>query len=331
MQVQPAMSINNYKSFDKSDRSVIYPVSPSFKAHTQTERLFKIGFDTLVHQTAFDRESQTKAFVCDYIRKTFPYKKKIRIVSAGCSTGEEPLTYSMRLHDIKDRVDILGIDLGKNAIKQAKSGRFVLEIPNDKYNKSGTQISPYTDSYLVEDAGKNLSSSQAEFKKLFEMFFEPTGEKIKTSFGEWFQNMVLRLYGVDHVELTRKSYKLKNGMADNCRFVRGDVRDIDKILNGEKVDVISFCNALYHLTTTDCELYARMPKRKSETIVEKLMSKFKNCLDDDGIVVFGEREGKCQLFDDKVVPRVMNRLDFIPLNYSKYGEVSVWQKGKPSL
>ena len=102
--------------------------SVSFTSHAQSERILKKGYSQLIHQTAFDREPKTKEFVCNYIRDTFGDKDTVKIVSGGCSTGEEAVSYSMRLYDMRKRVDILGFDLGKKAIKQANSRKFLFEI-----------------------------------------------------------------------------------------------------------------------------------------------------------------------------------------------------------
>lgn len=302
----------------------------SFSGHAKMEQIFNDGIMHLVQQTAFDREPQTKDFVCDYIRKTFGHKDKIKIVSGGCSTGEEPVTYSMLLYDMRNKVDILGIDLGKKAIKQAKSRRFVFEIPKNNYDfeKERGIENPYTDTYLTEPENKGLTASQQRFKSLFNEFFEPTNEKIRTPFAEWIRNLMQKKYEITSLELDRKSYQLKDGMAENCNYVVGDIQDIDKILKGEKADVISFNNALYHLTT-EYEYGDRIKLPYAEETTEELMTKFKDCLNENGIVVFGEDEG-VQLADkgNTMVPNIMKKLGFTPLNNTNKHDANVWKKGK---
>ena len=301
--------------------------SISFTSHAQCERILKKGYSQLIHQTAFDRDTKTKQFVCDYIRDTFGERDTIKIVSGGCSTGEEAVSYSMRLYDMRKRVNILGFDLGKKAIKQANSRKFLFEIPKNNYDfkrEIGIE-SPYTDTYLISPRNDGLTPSQMHFKSLFNEFFEPTGEKVRTPFAELISNMVVKRYGGTPLELERKTYRLKDGMAENCKFIQGDVVDIDKILGGEKAEVISFCNALYHLTTTDVTGW-RVPKKNAEQITEDLMVKFRKCLNNDGLVVFGEDEGG-QLADCEMVPKVMNRLGFIPMNESPKHSPNVWKKG----
>ena len=334
LKLQPTNKYN-YNNLSNCLYKKTQPLNTSgvnFTGHTQTElTFFKRGFRELVHQTAFDREPQTKQFVCDYIHKYLLNRDTIRIVSGGCSTGEESVSYSMRLNNIKNQVTILGIDPGKKAIKRAKSRTFILEIPvkesvvTDFYEKIET--SPYSDYYLVKKTNEGLTPTQKFFKELFDRFFEPTNRVIKAPFSELCQNQRMRRNNLQPLELARKEYRLKDNMAENCQFVRGDIQDIEKILNGEKVEVISFCNSLYHLTVKDLYDCSRTPKKNSDFITENLMKKFKNSLNKDGIVVFGENEGP-QMGDFETVPKVMNKLGFLPLNETVNHKPNVWKVNK---
>ena len=331
MLVQPNYIVNqNYKPTCTPQRRIInYGCdSVSFTSHTQVEKIFKDGYKFLVHQTAFDREPQTKEFVCNYIKDNFGHKNKIKIVSGGCSTGEEPVSYSMRLYDMRNKVDILGIDLGKDAIKQAKSRKYTFEIPKNNFDfptEMGIE-SPYTDTYLVSDSDKGLNASQKMFKSLFKEFFVPTEKKIKKPFWEWFYDLMDKRNGYNTLDLERKEYRLKDGMAENCKFICDDINNIDKILGEEKADVISFNNALYHLTTEESYTGERVALPESEEIIEELMTKFKNCLNKDGIVVFGEDEAPQLVDKTGMVPKIMKKLGFTPLNKTEHHEANVWKK-----
>lgn len=332
MQIQPTYSINNnYKTNVSPRQRVNHNACDSvhFTGHAKIEKIFDDGYRFLIQQTAFDREPQTKEFVCNYIRENFGHKNKIKLVSGGCSTGEEPVSYSMRLYDMRKKVDILGIDLGKKAIKQAQSRKFVFEIPKNNFDfvaEYGIE-SPYTDTYLISDSDKGLNSSQKMFKALFKEFFVPTEKKQKKPFFEWLQCMMEKRYGGNPLELERKEYKLKDGMAENCRFVHGDINNIEKILGDEKADVISFCNAMYHLTTDELPTGERVALEESESIIEELMTKFKKCLNDKGIVVFGEDEAPQLVDTTGTVAKVMKKLGFTPLNKTERHEANVWRKG----
>lgn len=325
------ISINNiqkktpYHRIRKSN----YCDTVSFSGHTQVEKYSKIGFNYLVHQTALGRELKTKLFVKDYIKDTFKNKKRIKIVSGGCSTGEEPTTYSMLLSDMRDKLDILGIDLGKSAIKQANSRKFVFEVPNNNISVcehfKSIENSPYTDYYLFTNGNKGLTPEQQYFKTLFNNFFEPTDKKIRTPFLEWLQNCMVKRAGGIPLELDRFEYKLKNGYAENCKYVCGDVRNIDKILGKENVEAISFNNTLYHLTTFIDKNEKRVKLSNCEKIVTNLMTKFKNALNKDGLVIFGEDEGS-QMPDYATVPKIMRELGFKPMNKTESHEANVWRK-----
>lgn len=330
MKIQPNCSVYSYNnnSVVRNRRSpVIMPDSVSFSANTQVEKSVAKDITELIHQTALGRELKTKLFVRDYVQN-LKNRDVIRIVSGGCSSGEEPVTYSMLLHGMRDKVDILGIDLGKNAISQAKSRKFVFEVP-----KMGTNLlehfdtlkdSPFSDAYLFNSTNNGLNAEQSYFKSLFQEHFEPTGRKIRTPFWEWLHNKIEKRAGYNPLELDRFEYRLKEGSAQNCRYVQGDIRDIDTLTDGKKSDVISFNNALYHLTTFHDDEGIRIKKYNNDVIVEDLMLKFRNNLNDDGIVVFGENEG-VQLLDNEVVPRVMTRLNFEPLNRTSEHEANVWK------
>ncbi len=332
MQIQSNYSVNNNRNINCNPQRRVFKSdcdSVHFTGHVQSEKIFRDGYQFLIHQTAFDREPQTKEFVCNYIRENFGNKDKIKIVSGGCSTGEEPVSYSMRLYNIRDKVDILGIDLGKKAIKQAQSRKYIFEIPSNKFDfptELGVET-PYTDLYLLSDSDKGLTAQQKMFKSLFKEFFKPSEKKVKKPFWEWLQDLTDKRNGFTPLELTRKEFELKEGMADNCKFVRGDVCDIEKILGNDKADVISFCNSLYHLTTAESYHGERFAIYDSEGIIEELMTKFKNCLNKNGIIVFGENEAPQLVDKDGKVERVMKKLGFIPLNKTENHEANVWKKG----
>ena len=81
---------------------------------------------------------------------------------------------------------------------------------------------------------------------------------------------------------------------------------------------------MYHLTTKDVTSDIRTPKEDAELIVEKLIKKFKNCLKNNGLVVFGENES-LQMGDNKIVPKVMKKLGFTPLNGTNKHKPNVWK------
>lgn len=84
-----------------------------------------------VNETYFFREKQHFDLLCDTIMPQIlaGKKDKIRILSAGCSTGEEPFSILIALIEkygmgIKARVEIHGVDIDTNVIETAKKGRY---------------------------------------------------------------------------------------------------------------------------------------------------------------------------------------------------------------
>lgn len=330
------LTINNYSNQNnfipqrtQKNCSTIYN-SPNFKGHIKTEAIYNKGLKFLIHQTMFNREPETKNFVCDYIRNHFSHKPNINIISGGCSTGEEAVTYSMLLYDMKNNVNILGIDIGKKAIKQAKSREYIFSIPDSKINLSeyynDISQSEFSDNYLINPNIKGLTPTEYRFKSLFNEFFEPAPDTKVERLIKYFKKMIDG-ENQTYLRTEKKKYKLKDGMADNCRFIQGDISDIDKLMKDEKADVISFSNAMYHLTTKNLCFGEREPIENREEIVKTLLTKFKNCLNDNGIVVFGEREEE-QMLDNITIPKVMNELGFQPLNKTDNHSANVWKINK---
>lgn len=300
-----------------------------FKGHTQVEKYAKKGIRKLIQQTAIGRGQRTNEQVKEYVRANFGEDDVINIVSAGCSTGEEAVTQSMMYYDMRDKVKILGIDLGKKAIKQAQSRKYIFEVPHKNYNFQDYFVSaeavPFTDTYLVRGERKGLSAQQQYLLTMFNEFFEPTNRKIKTPFWERLHNQMERRMGIEPLEIDRIEYRLKDGKAENCKFVCGDVTDINKITNGEKSNVIFFKNALYHMTTKDIAAFDRTLRGNAKEIVKNLMSEFKDNLKNKGLVVFGEKENY-QMADYDIVPEVMTNLGFKPLNKLETGYPNIWKK-----
>lgn len=331
MQITNRVSITpNYNTAKNPHKTtnVMNTQSLNFNGGSMIESYGLFGLKTLIHHTSFGREQGTNEFVCNYIRENFAHRNKIRIVSGGCSTGEEELTLSMMLYNMKDKVELLGIDLGKKAIKQAKSRKYIFEIPKKNVNIldyfEKEEDAPYFDGYLINGQTKGLTASQRHLLSLFNEFFEPKGKKLEPTLIEKLQYLLQKNNGYEPIEVDRIEYKLKDGMAENCRFVQGDIRNIDKILNGEKQEAIYFRNSLYHLITDNLYSDTRTPVKDSPKIVEDLMTKFRSCLNKDGLVVFGEKEGP-QIGDSELVPRIMTKLNFAPLNETAEHGPNVWK------
>lgn len=86
-----------------------------------------------VGETWFFREPAQWAFVEEVIlpeavRRRTGRPDRFRAWSAGCSTGEEPYTLAIVLHErgIRDRVQIAGTDLNETALARARRGEYSL-------------------------------------------------------------------------------------------------------------------------------------------------------------------------------------------------------------
>ncbi|SET90199.1 chemotaxis protein methyltransferase CheR [Salinibacillus kushneri] len=86
-------------------------------------------------------------------------KKRLKIWSAACSTGEEPYTIAMILsqHTSLSNIDILATDLDENALNVAKKGVYlnksVKEVPSDIKQKFFTESN---DVYTIDPALKRV-------------------------------------------------------------------------------------------------------------------------------------------------------------------------------
>ncbi|MEJ5165924.1 MAG: protein-glutamate O-methyltransferase CheR [Thermoanaerobaculia bacterium] len=81
------------------------------------------------NETYFFREQkQLKAFIEEIVPEILSSKDKLRIWSAGCSTGEEPFSIAMLLYEYsyfsKATIDIFASDLSQDAIIKARKGIF---------------------------------------------------------------------------------------------------------------------------------------------------------------------------------------------------------------
>ncbi len=317
---------------DFIQNSSIY--SPSFQGHFGAEKTCKKGFTWLIHETGFFRDKQTNEFVKNYITNTFYNSDKIRIISGGCSTGEEAVTYSMLLNSIKDKIEILGFDVSEQSISRAKSRKYLMQKPKE-YNPDDLLVtaptcSAFDDAFLWTSNVKNLSEKEREYRNLFQEFFEPCenpNSHKKISFFARIKNLLKdALSNPFPFEIESKLFKLKEGKASNCEFIEGDIMDINNIVSDKSANVILFRNALYHIITNNVESGSfRRLKINAEEIIENLGQNIRRSLCPKGILVFGRNEEQ-QFFNSEIVPSVMLRLGFKPLNQTNEHLANVWQK-----
>ena len=228
-----------------------------FRGHIGAERYFKDGITYLRKETGLFRDWQTLLFVKNYIEKNFADKKTVNIVSGGCSTGEEAVSMSILLNNIKDKVHILGIDLSKDAILKANSRKFefknALNLP--EMVESDDMFKGMRDRFLVFNTTRSLSKNERKQKMLFYKFFVLTDEKMPKENNSTLERIKKFLADVliTQYRFETKIAKLKDGCVENCTFKVGNVSDINALPEGIKSDVIFFKNAIYHVISYDID------------------------------------------------------------------------------
>ena len=81
----------------------------------------------VVNETYFFREwPAINTLVNTFVAPLVAEGRKVRVWSAACATGEEPLSLAMLLDDkgLLDKVEILATDISSRALAKAKSGKF---------------------------------------------------------------------------------------------------------------------------------------------------------------------------------------------------------------
>jgi chemotaxis protein methyltransferase CheR len=81
------------------------------------------------NKTNFYREATHFEFLAEQILPDLQQRKKMRIWCAACSTGEEPYTLSMQVHDSVTNIDqvdvrILATDISPTVLKKAQAGLY---------------------------------------------------------------------------------------------------------------------------------------------------------------------------------------------------------------
>jgi len=138
-----------------------------FRGHTHAEKYSQNGIEYLRQETAFLREPETLEFVKNYINENFADKPKITIVVGACSTGEEIHSLNMLLGENAKKTEIIGFDLGKQAIENAKSLKFTIKKPKNSKREELLGYAAHKDYYLAFDPEEPLTEKQEEYRKAF--------------------------------------------------------------------------------------------------------------------------------------------------------------------
>jgi chemotaxis protein methyltransferase CheR len=89
--------------------------------------LVQLADALVVNETYFTREAdQLKALAEQLIPRLLLDRRKVRVWSAACSTGEEPLTLGGMLLEagVLERVEIVATDISSRALAVARAGRY---------------------------------------------------------------------------------------------------------------------------------------------------------------------------------------------------------------
>ncbi|RLA85707.1 MAG: chemotaxis protein [Deltaproteobacteria bacterium] len=119
------------------------------------ERVRELVSKCTVNETYFYREFYQLEAFAELLPQMAARRRKVRILSIPCSTGEEPYTLAIVTNEILgdlNRVEIVGVDIDYVALKRAQEGiysdRSVSKLP-DKYlqkyfsrNGNGWEIKP---------------------------------------------------------------------------------------------------------------------------------------------------------------------------------------------
>lgn len=323
---------NNYIN-QSTNANTLTPLN--FKGHAGHEVL-KLGKDVLIlrHETAFFREYKTLNKSINYLRQKFPNEKSPKLIVGACSTGEEAFSIKMLLHEREP--EILAFDISEDAVQKAKVARYTISQPKDKLSRKfidERQISAYSDEYLGFSSC-TMTCKKKMLKNLFDkMFTEVPLGRTKNIFAPIKKGMNYIRYfllGDMELNLNNKVYTIKQNEQSGCKFMQGDIKNLDKIAPEGKAHAVFFRNALYHLVTNDIAggVY-RIPKKTEEAshILTNIVKQVNKALVKDGIFVIGEQENR-QMTDTKLLSKILAENGFKPVEKRPKNYCNIWVKYK---
>lgn len=144
-----------------------------------------------INETYFYREPSHLDVLANYLIEEVLSKstshRKVRILSAGCSTGEEPYSIAIRLVEkygsIKDIISIIGVDINSRAVEKAVNGIF---------SKNSFRDFPQL---LKNRYFTSLGSEQYEIKKYIKECVEFYNDNLlNNAFSEYLQDIDIIFY-----------------------------------------------------------------------------------------------------------------------------------------
>lgn len=107
----------------------------------------------------FRNPAQWQVLEREIIPDLLKYKKRLRVWSSACSTGEEPYSLAMIFDKmmIKSRVEIIASDIDRVAIEKAQQGVYTAKgITNIPSAMVKTYFEQEDDKYIIKDHIKNM-------------------------------------------------------------------------------------------------------------------------------------------------------------------------------
>lgn len=265
----------------------------------------------LRHETAFFREADTLEYIKDYLIRTFPNIAVKNILIGACSTGEDGLSMKMIMNKVPSR--IVAFDLGKVAIKRAKAGYYSISRPIDKTGEeyiSNWGLSAYDDRFLAFDSSKKLTKKEVQYRKAFNKIFkEVKTDKSRTGILNRIKLFLNSFTEFHFIETDSKFFKLKGLRKLNYEYLQGDIRDLDKITNGEKFLAFTFRNAFYHLITTNDDFRMQLSEKQTREILKRILPQINKALEMKGLFAIGKNENE-QVCDMILLTKMLKEYGF---------------------
>ena len=236
VRVKKRVSDNNFQNF----KDYYY-----FLKYNTSDREFKMLMDAVtINETKFFRDIPLlTAFETKVLENVIQNKanspfKQIKILSAGCSTGEEPYTLTMILDDNKLRLknidfQITAGDISEEALTTAKNG-----IYKDTQLRSTEK--KYMDRYFVKDLNNNYKISPMLKNKINFRYLNLSdfrGMKMLGKFDIIFcRNVMIYFDNKFKIELVKTFYEMLN---NNSYFFVGHSESLFGINNDFKMEKVN--------------------------------------------------------------------------------------------
>jgi chemotaxis methyl-accepting protein methylase len=233
------------------------------------------------------------------IESHFARKKVVNYFDGACSTGDS--TWSAKIILNNDKIKFVGFDLGKAAVEKASSGYFSLN-PN-KAMSDGKPKSNIAD--LLSSINEHkLVKNNPVYRELLNKFFTLVDPK-------------------EYVVVKAKD-KFKN----LCTFIQGDILELNKFIPKGGADVISFMNALYHITSSSQEGILLKPRTHQEIkpLLKKCFNGINEALSEKGFFILGTFPVDHIGSTGKLIYKQLGQSGFEPVSFHDPGKASIWQK-----